>query len=185
MIPQYNNIKFTDVFPNVAAFSQLYTENGLPKKVSYESINTIYYLLYARYGNNPIANNDRNQFIYKLFAIIFQYAPAWEKKLQIQENIRGLSDAEIMQGSKTIYNHALNPSTDPTTATLEELDYINDQNTTNFKRNKLEAYGAWLDLIANDVTEEFILRFKPLFRQFIAPDNVWIYETPENGEEIY
>lgn len=182
MIPQYNTKLFTDVFPDVTTFIVEHDHCQLPKKIGQDSLTTIYYLLYARYGNNPISNMDVNQFKYKVFAIIFQYAPAWEKKLQVQEIIRGLDADEILQGSKTIYNHALNPSTDPSTASLEELNYINDQNTTSFKRNKLEAYGALLEVISDDVTEAFILRFKSLFRQFIAPDSLYLYVTPEDEE---
>lgn len=45
-----------------------------------------------------------------------------------------------MQGSKVINNHAFNPSGSPTTATLEELTYTNEQTTQNYKKSKLEAY---------------------------------------------
>lgn len=46
-----------------------------------------------------------------------------------------------MTGSKSIYNHAFNPSNEPSTASLDELDYINEQNTSNVKRSKIDAYG--------------------------------------------
>ena len=36
---------------------------------------TLYYLLYARYGNSHIVNTDENQFTYKLFSTIFMYGP--------------------------------------------------------------------------------------------------------------
>ena len=41
-----------------------------------------------------------------------------------------LSEEDIRLGSKAIYNQALNPQTEPSTKSLEELTYINQQNTT-------------------------------------------------------
>jgi hypothetical protein len=76
-----------------------------------------------------------------MFSVIFQYGPTWEKKLDIQEKLRDLTEAEILAGAKAIYNHAFNPETTPSTASLEELNYINDQNITNYKKSKLEAYS--------------------------------------------
>jgi hypothetical protein len=40
-----------------------------------DNVSLVYYLLYARYGNNPIANRDENQFKFKIFSVIFQYGP--------------------------------------------------------------------------------------------------------------
>ena len=70
-----------------------------------------------------------------------------------------LSDDEILIGSKAIYNHAFNPSVAPSTQNMTELPYINDQNTTNFKRSKLDAYTLLLELLETDVTEEFIDKY--------------------------
>ena len=57
-----------------------------------------------------------------------------------------------MTGSKQIYNHANNPSTEPGTDTDEELAYINDQNTTKNKKSKLDAYALYNEVLKNDVT---------------------------------
>lgn len=98
-------------------------------------------MLYARYGNNPIANRDTHQFKFKIFSIIYQYGPTWEKRLAIQEDLRGLSGDDLLKGTKAIYNSALNPSTAPSTGSLDELTYINSQNTTNYKKSKMDAYA--------------------------------------------
>ena len=42
----------------------------------------------AKYGNNPIANKDINQFKYKLFSTVFMYGPTWAKRLDIQKILR-------------------------------------------------------------------------------------------------
>ena len=78
MFPQYSTIKFTDVWDNAEEFVADYKDCGLyaaNSKISDTSAETLFYLLYARYGNNPIANRDVTQFQYKVFSVIYQYGP--------------------------------------------------------------------------------------------------------------
>lgn len=88
-----------------------------------------------------------------------------------------------MAGSRAIYNHAYNPSTDPSTSTLEELAMINDQNTTNYKRSKLEAYAQLWDLLETDITGEFIDRFAVCFKKFVSPERTFVYIDPLYEDE--
>lgn len=170
---------FNDIFPNVDAFRSAYEECEFPMDLTNEEVSLIYYLLYSRYGNSTICSNDDNRFIYNLFSIIWQYAPTWRKKLQIQERLRELEETELLKGSKAIYNHSYNPSTAPSTDTLEELTTINEQNTTNYKRSILEGYSNLLMLLETDVTEDFLKRFKYLFVSIAAPGNPLVYITEE------
>ena len=186
MLPEYSTILFTDVWDNEDDFVDDYTDSGLYKPVSsitLDSAKTLFFLLYARYGNNPLANHDVNQFKYKVFSIIFQYGPTWEKELAIQYNLRALNDEAIRQGSKAIYNQALNPQTEPSTGSLEELTYINQQNTTNYKKSPLEGYAILMDLLKTDVTNEFLNRFQKLFKIFVSPEKPLLYVTEEEEDE--
>ena len=178
----YGNFRtrtFADIFPAFENFNQDYTNNGIPTTISEENAQTLYYLLYARYGNSNIASSDENQFKYKVMSTIFMYGPAWEKRLDLQQKLIKLDDDEIVKGSTAIYNSALNPSVQPSTQTLEELNYINSQNTTKYKKSKLEGYAALYSLIETDVTEEFIGKFKKLFITIVEPDYPLWYETVE------
>ena len=191
MLPQYNTMLFTDVWDNATDFLTDYTTAGVftapvsvdnvvvkaGTKLQDANVTLLFYLLYSKYGNNPIANNDVNQFKYKIYTIMFQYGPSWEKRLDIQEKLRALSDDEIRKGSKAIYNTALNPSTAPSTASLEELDYINSQNTTNYKKSKMDAYAQLWDLVDADVTSDFLAKFKVCFKQFVRPEKPLLYVT--------
>ena len=195
--PQYSTMLFTDVWSSVIEFKNDYEEAGIytepvisndvvvkaGTKLSDASITILFSLLYSKYGNNPIANRDVNQFKFKVFGIIFQYGPSWEKKLEIQEKLRALSDDEISKGSKAIYNTAVNPSTQPSTQSLEELTYINSQNTTNYKKSKMDAYTQLWGLIDTDVTGDFINRFKVCFKQFVRPEKPLLYVT-DNDETV-
>lgn len=166
----HRNPQFTDIYPNVDTFLTQYKSIGIPTTISEESVNVLYFLLYSRYGSEYIAASDRNRFEYNLFAIIWQYGPTWEKRVEIQKKFREMTEDELLKGSTQIYNTADNPGTAPTTSTLEELQYINHQNTTKSIRSKLDAYGMLESLLEKDVTGEFLDKFKKLFNPFAGPE---------------
>lgn len=190
-LPSYDTKLFSEIYSEASKFVADYKASGLydataghlNNSLSDEKATTLFYLLYAKYANNPIANLDENQFKYKMWSIIFKYGPAWEKKLDIQNKIRELTEDEIRVGSKAIYNHAYNPSTEPSTASLEELTAINEQNTTNYKKSKVDAYMALWQIVVSDVTEAFIKKFESLFKQFVTPERTWIYVQELEDEE--
>ena len=96
MIPQYDTKIFTDIWNRVSEFMYDYKHVGIPTTISDSNATTLYYLLYARYANNPIANYDEEQFKYKVFSIIFQYGPTWEKRLSVQNTLRGLQLSDLV-----------------------------------------------------------------------------------------
>lgn len=178
MTPQYNTMTFCDVWDNSEAFENDWKATPLyDATTSTVDTGKLYYLLYARYGNNPIANNDVNQWKWKVYSIIYQYGPTWAKRLDIQHALRNLSDDELLAGSRAIYNHALNPNTVPDTESEVILPYINDQNTTKYKRSKIDAYGALWEVLRVDVTESFLGQFRKLFKVFVRPEEVLLYST--------
>lgn len=191
MLEMYETKIFTDIWNTAEDFitdwksSGIYeaTLSGTTPIISDTSVNLTFFLLYSKYGNSPIANYDVHQFAYKVFSIIFQYGPSWEKRLDIQKRLRGLTETELISGTKMIYNHAFNPSTTPSTDTLEELQAINDQNTSKVRKGYVEAYTQLWEMIATDVTNEYINRFQKLFRQFVNPDIEHIYVTEETEDE--
>lgn len=179
VIPAYNGSSlygnfrtrtFADIYTEIQTFKEDYASCGIPTTLSDDNLTTLYYLLYARYGNSNIASSDETQFKYKVFSTIFMYGPAWQKRLDIQQKLVNLSDDEIVKGTTAIHNSALNPSTQPSTQTLEELNYINSQNTTKYKKSKIEGYATLYALIETDVTEEFIGKFKKLFITIVEPE---------------
>lgn len=178
--PEYITKTFVQVFPDYNKFKSDYDDliplvSGGVAPLTASNIQATYYLLFARYGNTPIVNYDETQFKMKLMAIICTYGPVWERKKAIQKSLRDLTEAELLQGAKQIYNHAYNPSTEPTTAQLEELTHINDQNTTNNKKSKMEAYSIlWANLHV-DATDEYLNKFKNCFSRFVGDQFPIIY----------
>lgn len=183
MLPRYSTMLLTDIYSSPEEFVEEYQSNGIPETISVDKVQLLFYLLFARYGNNPIANFSIEQFKARLWSTVFQYGPTWEKRLELQQKIRNLTDDEILIGSKAIYNHAFNPSTEPGTGALEELPYINEQNATNYKRSKIEAYQMVWDALRTDVSELFLNQFKKLFRIVVSPERPTLYVEEEEDEE--
>ena len=179
----YRQKRFTDVYERVEDFLADYKDCGIPTTISDNSAQTLFYLLYGSYGNDIVASSDINRFKYKLFSIIFQYAPNWEKQLEIQNKLRGLTEDDIRLGSRQIYNTAQNPSTEPSTDTTDELQYINNQNVTKNQRGVLEGYATLLSLLRTDVTQEFLNRFRKLFLTIVQLYEPLLYITEVDNND--
>ena len=174
----YNTMLFTDIWESAEEFkteykaSPLYIQgqrlfDGVEKVNNVtmpDNISLLYYLLYSKYGNSAIANDDINQFKFKVWTTIFNYGPKWQKDLEIQARLRGLSESDIMTGGKIIYNHAYHDAADPSTDSLTETNYIDEQNTTNNLKSYLAAYNELTALLDTDVTELFLKKFVRLFK---------------------
>ena len=108
MLPQYDTKLMTEVWSQASEFLTDYQNIGIPTTISTANATTLYYLLYARYGNTPIANYDENQWKYKMFSIIFQYGPTWEKRLDIQNTLRGLQISDLVDNGSfhELFSHS-------------------------------------------------------------------------------
>lgn len=172
----YNNKTFADIWNSASSFVTDVQSSFASTKISQEKATELFYLLYSEYGNSPISNSDENQFKYKVYSTIYKYAPAWEKKLEIQEVLRNLNEDDITLGNKVVSNSANNPDGLPTCDGLEELISVQAQSSSTSKRGKLEAYAMLYGLIQTDITGEFISMFKSCFRQFAMPDAIDLFE---------
>lgn len=141
------------------------------------NIKLIYFLLCSRYANSVIASSDENQFKYKLFSLIFQYGPTWQKELDIQKQVRNLTAEELQLGVTNILNSAANPAVEPSTQALEELPYIDRQNVSKTKRSIADGYALLLSLLKTDVTESFLQKFEKLFLTIVEPEKALWYVT--------
>lgn len=144
-----------------------------------------YALLSAMHRNDFIKQQDETRFVDMVLTRIFQYGPAWYKRLKLQQYLIGLelTDEDLLYASKIWYNHAMyNGSAVAVTGANELLTAINEQNQTHAKRGKIEALQTLAGLIATDVSEEYIHVFDDLFSQ-VAMQFPVIYETVYDGGE--
>lgn len=182
------NTTFCDVWHTSEDFLADYKASGIylfneDNRLEDNMMSLLYFLLYSRYGNNSILSFDRNRFKYNVFTIIFEYGPAWVKRLDIQKDVRDLTIDELQLGSKVIYNHAYNPGTVPSTATLEELPAINEQTTNNYKKSKIEGLALQWELLRPDVTNEFLNKFQKLFQVIVQPVGTAVYVEEEDQDD--
>lgn len=180
---EHDTNTFQEVWESAKAFTDEYTTNGIPTTITVQNCTTLYYLLYAKYGNEYVRSSDQNRFKYCIWSTIFKYGPTWEKRLEIQDKLRNLTEDELVLGSKVIQNMATNPGTAPSTDTLEELPAINSQNVNKYKKSKLDAYSMLMGLLETDVTEQFLGEFKKFFNPFYGTCPV-TYETKLKEGEI-
>lgn len=184
----YRTRTLNDIYGDIDTFKtdfQYYAQVGLdPKFLNENTINTLFYLLCGKYGNSHIANADENQFKLKLFSYVFQFAPYWEKSLDIQNKLRNLTEDEIFAGYKQLTNHAYNPSTEPSGPNVVngEITSVNEQHNTKFTKGKVNAYGELFYLLRSDVTEEFLGKFKRLFIYIVEPESPLWYVTDINEQ---
>lgn len=181
----YNTKTFSDVWDEVSKFVGEYKTSGLydiANTITDDNLSNLYYLLYAKYGNNPIANLDQNQFKYKMFSVIFQYGPAWEKELEIQYNLRNLSLSDLQAGNKVMFKHAYGDAT--TSSANDNMDYTNDKNEQKTTRAKADAYAILLSLLKDDVTEKFLSKFKHCFKTVVYPEHPLLYGTEIDEDDL-
>lgn len=189
MLPMYDTKTFSQIFPDVEGFKlTLSTDFGgyAANAISNDNQESLYWLLFARYGNTHICNLSVNQFKAKLVAIIFQKGPSWQRNMALQKSIREMTEDDLKAGAIAIYNTSANPETAPGPQATEEIGYVNAQNVSKHKRSKLDAYSYLQELLRNDVTEEFINSFKVLFSKFARPIVTRIYENDieiDEGDE--
>lgn len=183
LLENNGNMTFSDVFPTSDTFIEYFEETpfkstSIASLFDDDTLELIYILLYNRYGNNQIINQSVNQFKSKLMGIMWASGPKWIQRLRVQEKIASLgldNSSEIYKGSSAIYNHAQHPETAPSTDTSEELPYINDQNVTKYKKSKLEGLALLTESLADGYTDEFINKFRNLFKMFIWRNRGPIY----------
>lgn len=187
LIRNTNQKTFSDIWPSFADFSTDLTTFSFfkPSDVPDEYLQLIYYLVLAKYGDTPI-NGFRDETRWKLrfFSVLKSYGVEWYQKTLIQEEIANLTTAQLQEGGKSIFNTALNPNTSPSTGSLEELTYINSQNTENRKRSKADALALKWEMLSSDLNAWLLDKFKNLFSKFISADvPLYVYEDGGDNDE--
>lgn len=172
----YGNERFIDIFPDYDTFQSKINDSFIKGLISDDKFKILYNLLLGRYGVAEINSKSGSAYwLCRFYNIIYEYAPEYFKKREIQDNLREMSVDDIMQGTKAIYNTAQNPDSKPSTNSLEELTYISNQSTTNYKYSKLEGYARLMELMKTDSTSSFLNKFQKLFMQVLTPYQPLLY----------
>lgn len=168
----------SDIYPTYADFAGDYMTSGLPNRfVNSDFLETIYFVLMGEYAASSIMAMSEDLFRARFITMVHSYGPQLERELKMQDELLKMSDDELMISSKAIYNSSLNPSTEPSTNTLEELPTINQQNVSKHVRSKLNAYEYLESLLDDDLISKFIKRFNKLFVRVLRTNNPLYYTT--------
>lgn len=179
---------FKEVFDNYATFKTsweltpfaTYTEGSETKHLlSDGTLQQLYYLIYARYNESHIVATNVEQWKARFWSITFQFAPTWQKRLEIQQNLRDLTENEIRTGIVQKVTRGFNPSTIPSGPNTgdQEIDSVDSQSLMKYSKGKLEGYSNLTDLLKTDVTVNFLAKYKPLFRTVLF--NIYPEDTDD------
>lgn len=175
----YRTRTFEEIWETASQFIDDFNASPFNGAITTDNLNLLYYLLYSRYAGSSIASSNENQFAYKCFSIIFTDGPKWEKRLEIQEKIKNLSEEDILAGPTRLGQNAYNPGQLPTEG---DLTYINSQDRNLTTKAKLTAYVEYANQF-EDVTSSFIGQFKQLFLTVVVPEIPLWYEDPFNKKD--
>ena len=143
----------------------------------------MFYELYANHGNDHIKYQDKTQWTYKLFSIIYNEGVKWQVSRIKQDELESMTEAEIIFGGKTTTNASSNPSVaDQSNDNDSGLASIDNQNVNISKMNKAIAYAGYIATL-KDVTTEFLRKFDNLFSINVYDPGMVIYENID--EEDY
>lgn len=180
MAPETNEPTFSDVFKSEDSFYEFCASTEiLDETITEAFLKKLWYMLYAYYGNAPIASMDENRWKAKLVVTIEAYAPTYIKKDDIQKKLRALDLEDLREGYKSLFNRAINPSAEPSTDNTNELPYINEQNVNKTRKNKADAYATLIDLLKSNLLEDFIKKFSKLFSKIASTGNIIVYRQEE------
>ena len=182
-LPAYNTKLFCDIWEGAESFlTDMKASPIYNSELSDENYEFVFYLLFQRYGNNPIATNNDQQFKMKIATCIYAYAPTFFKKSAIQKELRALDLDELRDGYKSIQNRALNDATAPSTDTDEEIAYLNEQIVNKGKRSKADAFAYLWGLLRNDLIDDFLDKFKKFFSKVVDSQRTIIYTNLEEDD---
>ena len=181
LAPAYNTLTFSQVYKSDVEFIADLSASKFNDvaTLTEEQKTVICYLIFARFANSPITNLDVGQWKLKLQAILYAYAPTYFKKMEVQKEIRSLDLDTLREGFKNIQNRAFNDATAPSTDTTEEIEYINEQLVNKGKRSIPESYAYLLTVLKTNYTDDFVNKFKILFKKVVDVEDVYNYISEE------
>ena len=181
LAPEYNRLTFADVFTSKNDFREKLRDTTIitAAEITDAFLERLYFLLYANHGNDCISMSDETQWIFNVALITEANAPTYLKKEEVQKKLRSLSDDDLREGYKSIFNHANNPSTKPSTDASDEIPYISDQSVTKAKKNKTAAYIELWESLRTDLLQDFLRKYNKIFSRLASTSDrmVYIYDN--------
>ena len=130
----------------------------------------------GRYSESHIIMRNEMQFKAAFLSTFLEAYPKLTAKLSINDKLRGLTVDEALDGGKILANNAKNPDSEPADSDTEELPYINDQTVRKETLSKVRGLYDWKNTVGGQAYNEFLDRFRPLFRVILVDKEEMFYE---------
>lgn len=147
-------------------------------EITPKEVQKYFFMLYARYKNSTIIGEDEDQWKDRFYLTFYEFAPSYKQKYSIQQKLRTMTEEDMVKGAMQKTQHGYNPSTDVNPDPDTAITTVNDQNLLRYTKGKLNGYNELLALLKNDVTEQFVNRFKNLFIK-VPLKNYWKEDDDE------
>lgn len=154
---------FEEVFPDHQSFSDYLTDYGIVLPLTITSQN-LYNLFLDKYMNCSIAFDNTNIFKHRFKILLNDYLQEYATRIATLNKVYPLTDDELLVVNTYINNFANNPNF-KLDDVYTELGYVSNQNNGINKGNKLGAYITYLKTLTPYGNQEFLDRFKKLFKQ--------------------
>lgn len=190
----YNNNsatkKFSDVFEDLDSFKSEFRSSPLNEpNLTDDTLGLVYAGILAKFGDHyyKATNMYRNKL--KTFLILKGEGLIFQKRLELQNKILSMSDAELKDDGIIVNNYAENPS-ENSVGIYETGEYqgesfmkfVNNQSAQKSKKGKLTAYRDQSYSLKN-VLEPFIEKFKVLFENIYWSSYLPTYEREDEDDE--
>lgn len=179
MLRETNEKTFSEIYNDADTFYKESNAYGFTQEIDEDSTKKVFYLLTARYGDCVTTGyTNEARWKMKLFSILWEYGPQWVRIMSVRTSLNALTEDEAKKGTTVLVNHARNPQNKPTN---EELEYVDDQNTTKYRKSRMEALELMDEAAKSNGTNEFLARFKVLFNPVLMPsDPLYVYGMEDN-----
>lgn len=153
---------FEDVFPDETSFTDFLTDYGvtLPTSITASSL---YKLFMDKYLNCSIAFDTKEVFKRRFSLLLNDYLTEFSVRVGVKTALYDLSEDDLLVVNTYINNYANNPNYEVTDV-FSELGYVSNQNNGINRINKLTAYINFLKGLLPYGSQEFLERFKKLFK---------------------
>lgn len=181
--------RFIDAFPKFKAEegeNKTYFWEGWQQSPFYDAqlteddLSKIYYHMRAAYYNWHFIYMDDLGISDNVYHIIEDYYPNCKERLNLVNQLRGMSLEEFKQSGIFIDSMGSNPKVEKQMGEL--IDLVDSQNASFQLKSQEQVLKAKFASLYDGVMEEFINRFKPLFVTLYNGVNSYIYENPIENE---
>ena len=157
-----NTWYFEEIFPDDLSFNTFLSDYGviLPNTITYTKL---YNLFLDKYLNCSVAYDTKEVFKRRLALLLNDYLNEYCVRVATLNKMYALTDDDLVVVSTYINNYANNPNYEISDV-YNELGYVSNQNNGINRINKLTAYVSLLKQILPYGNQEFLDRFRKLFK---------------------